>query len=174
MWLPFAKTYTIMCGDEKKTLYKNPDDAFPLYVKTTDASARVDAKVQNQASATVAAELKPHVDALLFEVDEQNRSLMMSFRAAYVNYQSHPCSGQAQFDRTVDSLIQRQQRLAEARLSIRGLIALASCVDDRSRFLQTYQRIVDTVGGAPVGHAVVLEIEDGRTAALEWTGEEDG
>lgn len=173
MWNPFSKTYTAkQNGLQPKTLYKNPDDAFPLYVKGTDAAAKAGAQVADQATANVAVELRPHVDALLFEVDEQNRSLMMSFRAAYITYQSDPWSGQAQFDRTVASLIDRQQRLAEARLHIRGLIALASLVDDRSEFLAAYQTIVDTVGGESVGRAVILEIESSREAIAEWNGDD--
>lgn len=170
MWIPFIKTYTRKCGDRIITLYKNPDHAFPLYVKTTDSSAKLKASLQQQATASVNAELRPHVDALFFEVDEQNASLMASFRAAYIRYAAEPCGGQERFDEIVDLLIQRQQRLAEARINMRGLIALASQVDDRSRFLEAYQRIVDTVGGQAIGRAVVLEIEESQEATKEWTG----
>lgn len=99
-WNPFVDSYDVPCADgSRKTVFKKADKAFPLWVNGYEGSlaAKLDGELIK--SASVDADLKRKVEGLLYQLDELNRSMMASFRAAYVVFQADPCAN-ADFLRT--------------------------------------------------------------------------
>ncbi|MGN6568104.1 MAG: hypothetical protein ACTHJ0_09135, partial [Flavipsychrobacter sp.] len=65
------------------------------------------------------------ISGLLYAINEQNQSLMMGFRLAYIAYQADPCHNQEYLIRQAEELNMGQQRLMELKTQISGLISLA-------------------------------------------------
>jgi hypothetical protein len=89
---PFSKSYRVRCPDRTvKTIYRNIDDAFPLYIPGWKGDVRADIKAMEQATANVAAAYETKIQGLLYSLDDRNQSLM-TFRTVYLAYIADPCS----------------------------------------------------------------------------------
>jgi hypothetical protein len=91
---PWSKRVTRKCPDGTlKTYYKKVDDAFPLAIKDYNAKFNADIDAQKQATAKIGGEYSTKIQSLLFSISEQNESLMLMARNAYIYFQSDPCTG---------------------------------------------------------------------------------
>ncbi|HSG38916.1 MAG TPA: hypothetical protein VLE27_04695, partial [Thermoanaerobaculia bacterium] len=82
---PFAKTYRVRCPDGTvKTLHRNVDDAFPLFIPGWQGNVDAELKALEAIPARLRAKYETKIQGLLYRLDELNQSLMMNFRGAYV------------------------------------------------------------------------------------------
>lgn len=96
---PFSKTYVIKCPDgTTRIIYKNVDKAFPLCIPGWQGKMGATIEAVKGEPANLNAEYQTQIQGLLYSLDELNQSLMMTFRAAYVSYQSNPCQNTASFN----------------------------------------------------------------------------
>lgn len=172
---PFSKTYKHKCPDGTiKTVYRNVDDAFPLYIPGWQTNVTADVKAQELGAAQLKAEHASKIHGLLFSLDELNQSLMMNFRGAYVAYTTDPCGNADLLSKQVDAILREQTRFQRIRLQIRGLIALAvSQPNNHDRIMDAFQSIVQQLGGPVVTQAAVAEIASTRDAVQKWIGGPD-
>jgi len=90
---PWAKTYTVKCGDgTTKLVYKSVDDAAPFFIPGSKESIGMDVGAQEMASAKFTGAYETKIQGLLVHISELNEGLMMTFRLTYVAYQTDPCS----------------------------------------------------------------------------------
>lgn len=159
----FFKVWKHRCPDgTERLVYKNVDDAFPLYIPGWNAKLAATADGGAIGSADVKAEYTTKIQGLLFSLDELNQGLMFSFRGAYVAYGADPCGNSALLSRQVERILNDQTRLQRLRIEIHALISLASSRQaDHGRIMDAFQRLVDRLGG-PVAEAAVAEISDNR------------
>ena len=111
-WNPFSKSYIVKCDDgSEKHVYKRVDDAFPLELAGFDVrvTGRFKDTFQNQTE--LQAEVRKMVDAQLFSISDRNNGLMMEFRAAYIVFQSDPCSQSDFFKKQVKEILAEQREL---------------------------------------------------------------
>jgi hypothetical protein len=157
-----------------RIVYKNVDEAFPLYIPGFEGKAAGSIDVIKGAKAHLNADYKTKIQGLLYSLDELNQSLMITFRAMYVSYQSNPCQHSASLERQVDQMIREHGRLTSLRIKIRGLISLAEAhPNNHKQLVSVFQSIVDQLGGPSVAVAAVLEIADARSEMKRLAGGPD-
>jgi hypothetical protein len=176
MGWPFWKTYTVRCGDGRvKTVYRNVDDAFPMYIPGWNTSLAAGAKAPDSTAADIKAEYSTAVHGLLIGLDELNHGLMMTFRAAYIVYKNDPCQHGDFFEREVEKLLEEQRRLRTLKVQIDGLIQLAKLQPDHSReFARVYGGVIDRMGSPLVPQTPVQDaIREARETANKMKGRRD-
>jgi hypothetical protein len=165
MNLPFLKTYTIKCPDgSTRTVYKNIDKAFPLYIPGWNGKFNANIEALKGAPVNLNADYQSKIQGLLYSLDDLNQNLMISFRAVYVSFQSNPCKNSDSFDRQIETMIQEHGRLTRLKIQIRGLIELAEMnPNNQSQFLPVFNNIVHQIGGQNIQTVATIEINDART-----------
>lgn len=175
---PFWKTRRVKCkGGSEKTVYRNVDDAFPLYIPGCKASLASQLNVEDIAKSGITAEYASAIQGLVFRLDELNQGLMMQFRGAYVVYQNDPCLHGQFFQREVGKLLEDQRRLQAYKIQIDGLVSLAKLglPGSASEFVKLYAAIIDRIGSMDgMGSALAAQvtrqqIAEARTMAQEMT-----
>ena len=114
---PFSPTYRHKCPDGTiKTVYKNVDRAFPLYIPGWQGNVAADVKAQEIGTGELKAEYASKIQGLLFGLDELNQSQMMHFRGAYVAYSADPCGNSDLLKRQVETILREQTRFQMIRV----------------------------------------------------------
>lgn len=173
------KTYTVRCADgTTRLVYRDIDAALPLHIPGFHAS--VDATIPGVAGdhAALRSEYRTQIQGLLYSLSEKNDSLMMMFRSAYLAYQIDPCRyGDFLADR-IRELIAEQQRQANRRLLVHGLIDLAASNPDKPEmWANAFLAVVAKMGGGTPeveAAAAAAAISANRQAAREWIAGDPG
>jgi hypothetical protein len=171
----FSKTWKHKCPDGTvRIIHKNIDAAFPLALRDKQNKFGAELEAQKQASLNLNSEYASKIQGLLYNINEQNHSLMMTLRSAYIAFQTHPCGGDGFFQRQVERVNHEQYRLMELKAQITGLIAIAKTYPNNpEKVLPIYFEIVGKIGGKGIAEAAVAEIEENRKNAKKWIGGEN-
>jgi hypothetical protein len=172
----FKKTRTLRCPDgTTRTIYKNVNDAFPLYIPgwQGDMSANAAASSAQLPLDKAAAELKgsyaSKVQGLLIGIDELTQALMLNFRTVYVVYEANPCANSEFLAIEVRKLVAEQQRLSKLRIQVRALIDIVkSRPSETVAILTLFKDVAGNVGGVMVADVATLEIREARELAAGW------
>ena len=176
---PWGKTYTVKCPDgSEKTVHRNVDAAFPLFIKGWKGQLKGEGGVSADSlgieglKGKVEGKYASHIDGLLYSINELNQSCMINFRTVYLTFASDPC-GNAQFlRRQVEKIIAQQDRLTHLGIRVRALIELVrNRPNDTPQILEMFKEIAGNVGGPPALEAIAMEIEESRQIADDWSGE---
>ena len=144
MNLPWTKKYKIKCPDgTTKMVYKNVDDALPVYVKGYEKEFKANAKGLEEIEGEIANSSKSKIDGMLYSLDYFNNSLQMEFRAIYLVYETDPCSNGELFSQKIYELIEKYSALNSLKLKIYGLVeAIKSGHINDTNFSENYLRLV--------------------------------
>jgi hypothetical protein len=166
---PWSKQRDIRCPDgTTRIIYKNIDDACPLFIPGFKTDITADISGLDELSGKLGAKYETDVKGLLFSLNEQNQSLMMSFRTVYLTFASNPCGSDQFFQREIQKLLDEQRKIAELKLKINALIQLALRVPiDSNQITMIYKEIASVLGGPAVASAASLEINEARVAAAK-------
>lgn len=167
MWgryIPFTKSYTIKCPDGTiKTVYKNIDDAFPLYIQGMDTSISAKTDLDNNSNNELNATYKSKVDGLLYSLNDQNQSLMMTFRTVYMVFCSDPCSSSEYFQREISKITDEYGKIQKLKMQIDGLIQILNSSSNNSiQVTEIYTNIVNQLGTDPALSVAILEMKQAR------------
>lgn len=156
---PFTRSYDVRCQDGSvKRVYRNADHAFPLSVTGYDANFRANVSSELLGDGELGGGLRTKVEGLLYGLSEINEGLMMSFRAAYIAYQTDPCSNNEFFVNQISQINEEQRRLRALKMQIRGYVDLAkNRPNDVENLAQLYTDLVGNIGSAVMGNAGVPE-----------------
>ena len=124
---PFSKFDIVKCpGDSDKRVYKNPNDAYPLAIKAYEAniSAKTSSVLTN--SARISGKFRKKVAALLVDLGQNDGTLIIDYRAAYVVFQSDPCKYSDYLVWKTNLISAEHQRLKRLNLKIRAFMELAN------------------------------------------------
>ena len=122
----FFKSYTVTCPDNTtKTVYRSLDHAFPLISKGVDLKMAGKLADLSSSQLAVGAELKTNVDALLYQIDHANKELLISLRAAYLVFQSDPCSKSDYLESQIDKIDNEQRRIRSFDMALQAFIEIA-------------------------------------------------
>jgi hypothetical protein len=170
-WI-WSKTRDVRCRDgSTRTIYKNIDDACPLFIQGFKADLTGDIKGLEELSAKVGAKYETDVKGFLFNLNEQNQSLMMSFRTVYLAFSTNPCGNDAFFMREIEKLLDEQRKISVLKIKINALIQLAlHSPTDNGRILMIYGEIASLIGGSAVASAAALKIDEAKQAATKMLG----
>jgi hypothetical protein len=162
--------YKHKCKDGSvKVVYRDVNDAFPLFIEDFKGSVDGNLEAIKGAPVKVRADYETKIKGLTFELDELNKSLMMSFRTVYLVFQSDPCNDDGFFKRQTERLLLEHSRNTTFREQIRYLINIAEMNPDHpERVLPVYKQILNQMGGTTIQKAAELEISETRTIADKW------
>ncbi len=152
---PFGKTYSQRCPDGSiKTVYRNIDDAFPLFIPgwqgdvTAGAGASAAAAGLGDVKAEVKGAYASKVQAVVFAIDELTQTVMINFRSVYLAFATDPCANSDFLRREIEKLVAEQQRIARLRIQAKALIELARAQPDQTvEILWRYRRQRRSRGG---------------------------
>lgn len=164
---PWAKFYHVRCPDgTTRTVYKNMDDTCPLYIHGWKAEVAADITGLSKLSGEAKAKYETHIGGLLFSLNEQNQSLMMSFRTVYTAFVTNPCANDGFLHREIEKLLDDQRRISALKIQIEALIQLASTQpNDTGGITRLFSEIASRLGGSSVAMAATLEIAETRAVA---------
>lgn len=167
-WLPFSrKTFKVKCKDGTvKTVYRHVNDAFPLHIPGWQANLFAAGKMLETGGADLKAEYATSMHGLLVSLDDFNKGLMMTFRAAYVVYQNDPCEHGSFFEREVTKLLEEQRRLRTLKVQIDGLVQIAKLHPENSKeFSIAMANVVDRMGYMLMPQITLERISEARSLA---------
>jgi len=165
----WKKTYRIRCPDGSvRIIYKNIDHACPLFINGWKADVGAGLKGLSNLSGDAKAKYETQIHGLLFNLNEQNQSLMMSFRTVYLAFETNPCGNDSFFQRELEKLLDEQRRISALKIQIAALIELASTTpNDTAKLTQIFSDIASRAGGSAVASAASLEIAESRALARD-------
>ena len=109
MWNPFSKYYFEPCPDgTKRMVYKNIDDAFPIYCKNISSNYKAVFDAIDEVKANLNVDNKSHIHDLLLKLDKINSSMQSQFRAAYADYQTDPCGKSDHLSSEIQKITERE------------------------------------------------------------------
>jgi hypothetical protein len=162
-----GKTYKHRCPDgSTKIVHRNVDDAFPLALK--DLEVRFAAELNAMAAGIaggVKTDVKKSISGWLFQLNEQNQSLMASFRAIYTGYQSDPCLHGKAYMRAVERTVEEVNLQTRTQAQIKGLVALAQSEGvNHDEVMRQFSQICG-VGDVPAAasKAINAAVDDAQT-----------
>src|SRR5258708_2102114 len=122
-----SATFKHRCPDgSERLVYRNVDDAFPLYVSGWKAGAASSVSEFMGSRLDLRAEYEKHIYGLLVSINDRNSSIAMDFRVAYNVYQTSPCTQDEFFARRIAIMLDEKTRIENLWLRLRALITLAS------------------------------------------------
>lgn len=169
-WNPLSKSYSVTCCDGSvKTVYKKIEDAFPLAIYGAETSISANLKAEMFENANLDAKMKSSVDGLLFGLDDINNGLMMSFRSAYIGFQTDPCTNNQFLIDQIEKINEEQRRLRALKMQIRGYVELVnSNPGDTVKLAEQYSELVNRIGSTDLqSGAVVAAINNNKLAAAK-------
>lgn len=163
----WSKTYTVNCPDgTTRTVYRDIDHACPLCIPGWKADVSADIKNLSNLSADASLKYETQIHGLLYSLNEQNQSLMMSFRTVYLAFQSNPCGNDAFFQRELEKLLDEQRKISTLKIKIAALVQLIStCPTDTGKLTAVFCELAAIAGGSSVASAASLAIADSRAIA---------
>ena len=161
-YLTPGNSYSVDCADgSTKTVYKNVNDAFPLFIEGWEGNLSAKLKSETIANGEFKTAYASKIDGLLYALDELNQGLMMTFRAVYVTYSSDPCGNSVFFQREVSRLLDEQRRLRALKIQIDALLRLAQNQHNQSdEFTKLFCDVVQRIGVYPGKDATTQEMKD--------------
>lgn len=141
----WSKKRSVKCPDgTTKTVYKNIDDALPLFIKGYENDFGGKVNGLDQINGEISGSAKSKIDGMLFDLNNFNSNIVMEFRSIYMVFESDPCSNSDFLRVKTDELIQKYQNLNQLKLKIYGLIEIAKTAQlDTSIFIDKYFEIVN-------------------------------
>lgn len=160
MWF-WRKTYDVKCLDgTKKTVYKNVDDAFPLFIRGFDSNLAANVRSESLGDGNLDSKYTTKIDGLLYALDELNQGLMMTFRAIYMVYSSDPCGNVLFLQRECSKLIDEQRRLRSLKIQIDALINMIKATPDNAEAISNiFSDIVQRIGNYPGMDVTTYELQ---------------
>jgi hypothetical protein len=167
---PWSKTYQVKCADgSSRTVYRNIDDACPLYISGWKGDISADLRGISELSGEAKAKYETQIHGLLFSLNEQNQSLMMSFRTIYLAFTSHPCGNDQFFQREIEKMLDEQRKISALKMQIAALIQFASnSPGDTEQLASIFNDIASRLGTSEaVTPAASMQIAETRNIAKD-------
>lgn len=174
-WVPFAKTYKLTCPDKSvRIIYKNVNDAFPLFIEGWEANLAGKVKEESGIEANIVGEYKTKIDGILVALDQFNSSIMMDFRVAYVIFTGDPCRAIDRFERMVQNVMEKRDFIRELKILLDSLITLArEQPDNRDAFIILFGKIADRLSPQAAVDETKLQIRVAREEAMKMVRGQD-
>ena len=167
----FFKTYTRKCPDgTKHTLYRNIEDAFPLYITDNVGQLTAGLNIADSADANIGGNFASKVSGLLYDLDWSNRNIMFEFRSIYSVYQAEPCSNSEFFRTQIKQIVEDHKNLKLLEIKIKGLIDIINIngTIDGQELLKIYMDIIKDFGRYLQTEAPKAKIYESRQIVKKW------
>jgi len=121
------KTRKHKCPDgTERTVFKEPDDAFPLIVRDWSASAKGTMNALKELQGGIGADFKNQIAGFFLQLDQVNLSMQSHFRAIYVVYLTDPCRQDRYLATEIQKIIERECTLRRMQIEISKIESLLS------------------------------------------------
>ena len=172
MHWPFSKMRRIRCPDgSERTVFKNPDDAFPLLAKDWSASVKATTETLKELQVSLALELQQSIAGLLVQIDEANRTMQLNFRAVYVVYLIDPCRQLAWLKRRVKEIIENESVLRRTRMEIAKIKCLMDLGYDKQVLAQAVAEALTRLAKSDLEEEISGEIQKVKKNTSAWMEE---
>jgi hypothetical protein len=127
-WLPFSKQRTVRCPDgTTRYVYKNPDDAFPLFAHDFKARADAAVKAVEGLDAQLGLDFTDQISGFLVKCDTASNSVQLLFRNAYeIFYRTNPCDGWHILVEETRAIISQEHQHRQALIEVERIRAVAN------------------------------------------------
>jgi hypothetical protein len=171
-FLVFFKSRTHKCTDGRAiTVFRNPNDAVPLYVKPVTSQAKASFDTAATAKADVEAQYTQSVTGIASLVTVATENFLAKFRTIYQYYSEEPCSRDAYFRDKLDELLREQRRFEYVQLQLTTLIELSHNGSDRTGIMRILSRIHNSLT-SPIEHTeITRQITKAPTLTEDWNSE---
>jgi hypothetical protein len=162
------KTKKIKCPDGSTVIiYRNPADAFPLYL--ADEARRLSAglSVIQTASAHLGTTNEAKAEQLLVRIGETNSSLQADFNAVYTAYAADPCLDRHYLRNKLDDIIKERHNLEALFVQVRMVEVAITNGAAPTEILATLERALRAASPPPVQETVKM-IEEAPAQVQSW------
>jgi hypothetical protein len=150
-------------------IYKNIDDAFPLFVSDHDSSINSNINIDGLANGELGTKHSSKIKGLLFEMDSANRNIMIEFRGVYSVYQAEPCGNAKFFSTKVSEIIEDHKNLRQLKTKIEGLVSILSAsATSENGFLNAYVEIINDYGKYIPNQAIHARMVQMKNEVHDW------
>jgi len=142
-WLKkLKKTRSVRCSDGTVIeVYRNPDDAVPIYVNAIQTEAHASAKFAETVSASAGGKYKEQVTGISKLVADETANMLMRFRIIYQHYSESPCARQDYFQRNIDELLRENTRFNLAKLQLETLVQLTKKGSSQAEVFAVFREV---------------------------------
>jgi hypothetical protein len=121
---PWEKVRHYPCPDGVRAVYRDLDEALPLYLGDHKDKAAAAFKVAREIEAKAEAQHEEKIKSVLFKLNSYNVSNQQHLRAAYLIYSAAPCEQLEHFMGAVKEVREFEERLIQAQFIMEQLLAL--------------------------------------------------
>jgi hypothetical protein len=114
------------CPDGIRVVYRDLDEALPLYLSDHKEKTAAALKAVREIEAKVEIQHEDKVRGLLFKLNSYNESNQQHLRAAYLVYSSAPCQNLKYFIEAVTEVREFEARLTQAQFLMEKILLLLS------------------------------------------------
>jgi hypothetical protein len=123
---PWQKVRHYDCPDGTRAVYRDLDDALPLYLSDHKQKTTAALKVAHELEAKVDAQHEERIKSLLFKLNSYNASNQQHLRAAYLIYSAAPCEKLDYFIEAVQEVREFEARLTQAEFLMQNILTIIS------------------------------------------------
>jgi hypothetical protein len=116
-----SKMKKVTCSGYTVFVYRDPSDAFPLFLPDEAQQFKAGLKVLEYASAELSGANKTMADRLLVKINETNNSLQADFNAIYTVFATDPCRDRDYLKTKVDEIRRNRQHMEVLFAQIRAI-----------------------------------------------------
>ena len=112
MWSKRMKK--VKCPDGPRFIHRNPNDAFPLYVRDWSTEMNAAMGDLDHVKGSLGAKYETQISGFLFYLDKANSGMQMEFAAIYLVYCTNPCNKDQYLEDGVKKVIDHVHELMNA------------------------------------------------------------
>lgn len=131
----------VKCPDGPRHIYKNPNDAFILYVKDWSTEWNANMDLLNKVDAGLGAKHVTQIRGLFVHLDDANNSMQMEFAAIYQVYCTNPCNKDTYLEEEVKKII---VQVHELKIVYSDIMKLKTDITQGEAGQKLEQRITET------------------------------
>lgn len=143
--MKFFKKKTFRCNSRKIAVFRDPNDAIPVYVVGITGAAKASLDAAQDIKGTVEAQYQEQITGISTLVSNTTEDFLMEFRLVYHYYSESPCEREQYFQDKLSELLREKRRFEIVRLHLATIGKLAASGTSSEKLLEIYDSIVQTL-----------------------------
>jgi hypothetical protein len=170
---PFVKTRVIKCSDgTERTIFKNPDDAFPLiarnYNKDFKAALLAIHELQGKLEGSLSGNFQNNISGFFAELDTANRNIQLALRAVYVTYCTNPCNLDNYLAKETHKILDQENKLRRLQLELQYIESLRLNGKSSNEIEQAMRSSLDKLSEEESKADSSIEFRNVKERISEW------
>lgn len=162
------KTRTFRCNSHKITVWRNPNDAVPIYVSQVTAAAKGSFDLAEGEFGKVSGEFKERLIGISNLVHSATETFLMEFRVIYQYYSESPCQREDYFQHKLSELLKERRRFDLTRLHLSTIVDLSAAGATMDNLLERFDLVVKTLSLPTTAHEMLEELAAVPKLIEDW------